>query len=233
MRMTNVRVMSILATATACALGIIQLQNAHASGVILPLSRVTPGAINPAVRQSNIHSTICLSGYTRTIRPSSSYTTALKRQQLAGAYSYFHDTYTGDFEEDHLISLELGGSPSDPRNLWPEPYAGSTGARIKDKIENRLHALVCSGQISLARAQTAIAKNWYTAYLRYMSETPRSGSNSGSYSGGSYSGGSSHSTGTGSLPGGATGRCRDGTYSYSQHHSGMCSRHGGVAVFGS
>ena len=181
MRMSDVRVLSILATVTVFSLGAIRIQDADATVVVLPISRVTPGAINLAVRQSNIHSTICVSGYTRTIRPSSSYTTGLKRQQLAGAYSFYHDTYTGDFEEDHLISLELGGSPSDPRNLWPEPYAGGTGARIKDKIENRLHALVCSGQISLARAQSAIARNWYTAYRRYMSVTPRSGSNNGSY----------------------------------------------------
>jgi hypothetical protein len=30
-------------------------------------------------------------------------------------------------------------------------------------------------------------------------------------------------------PSGATAKCRDGTYSYSQHASGTCSHHGGVA----
>ncbi|SAK72108.1 hypothetical protein AWB75_03833 [Caballeronia catudaia] len=34
---------------------------------------------------------------------------------------------------------------------------------------------------------------------------------------------------SGTVPTGATAQCRDGTYSFSQHHSGTCSRHGGVA----
>jgi len=134
--------------------------------VILP-NGSTPGAINPAVTQDTIGSTICRSGYTSTIRPSSSYTTSLKRRQLASSYAYFSDKSTGAYEEDHLISLELGGAPSDPRNLWPEPYAGNTGARVKDVVENKLHDLVCSGAISLATAQSAIATNWHDALLRY------------------------------------------------------------------
>ncbi|MGY6257512.1 DUF3761 domain-containing protein [Paraburkholderia caledonica] len=34
---------------------------------------------------------------------------------------------------------------------------------------------------------------------------------------------------SGKAPEGATARCRDGSYSFSRHHSGTCSRHGGVA----
>lgn len=34
-----------------------------------------------------------------------------------------------------------------------------------------------------------------------------------------------------SSPAGATAKCRDGTYSYSEHASGTCSHHGGVAVW--
>jgi hypothetical protein len=32
-----------------------------------------------------------------------------------------------------------------------------------------------------------------------------------------------------SAPAGATAKCRDGSYSFSQHHRGTCSHHGGVA----
>jgi hypothetical protein len=138
--------------------------------IVLPLSNVTPGALNPAVTQANIQSTICKSGWTSTIRPPSSYTTNLKKTQLATTYAVFAKTWgtsTGAYEEDHLISLELGGAPSDPKNLWPEPYASATGARIKDKIETRLKKLVCAGSLPLATAQTAITTNWYTAYLQY------------------------------------------------------------------
>jgi hypothetical protein len=55
-----------------------------------------------------------------------------------------------DYQEDHLISLELGGHPTDPRNLWPEPYPR---ARDVDRIENELNAQVCSGKLTLADAQ--------------------------------------------------------------------------------
>ena len=63
-------------------------------------------------------------------------------------------------EEDHLISLELGGAPSDPKNLWPEPGASPNP---KDKIENFLHTEICSGRITLLDAQSRIAKDWVTA----------------------------------------------------------------------
>ena len=99
------------------------------------------------------------------MRPPSSYTTALKREQIS-QYRYA-DTRLADYEEDHLIPLELGGDGYAPGNLWPEPYAGSTGARIKDKVENALHRLVCSGLIGLRTAQHAIATDWYAAYLQY------------------------------------------------------------------
>lgn len=67
---------------------------------------------------------------------------------------------TADYEEDHLIPLEVGGNPTDPNNLWPEPYAEPNGARDKDKVENSLHDRVCSGQMTLADAQGLIATNW-------------------------------------------------------------------------
>lgn len=137
------------------------------AGVLLPKA-VTPGVIDSRVTQANLATTICRSGYTTTVRPPSSYTTSLKRRQLATTYADFSDKRTGSYEEDHLISLELGGHPTDPGNLWPEPYAGSTGARVKDRVENRLHQMVCAGSISLARAQREIATNWWDAYQRYV-----------------------------------------------------------------
>ena len=146
--------------------------DASSTETILPDSVATPGAINPAVTQANIHSTICVPGYTKTIRPPSSYTTNLKIRQLSSfPYSAFNNLNTRDFEEDHLISLELGGSPTNPKNLWPEPYASSSGARVKDRLENALHALVCSGSITLAKAQSAISTNWYLAYEKYVLRT--------------------------------------------------------------
>jgi len=167
--MTQVRITSIIVAIFLSFASPSQTVLANADAPVLPNSIATPGAINPSITQANIHSTICVSGYTKTIRPPASYTTQLKIKQLSTLpYSAFKDINTKDFEEDHLISLELGGSPTDPKNLWPEPYASSSGARVKDRLENALHALVCSGSIPLKTAQKAIATNWYSAYLKYV-----------------------------------------------------------------
>ncbi|MEU7143903.1 hypothetical protein ABZ942_30980 [Nocardia sp. NPDC046473] len=115
--------------------------------------------------QSNLANTICKSGYTKSIRPSEGITDAEKK---ANAQSY---GYTGDprqAEYDHLISLELGGDPNDARNLWVEPPSPGHQTKDgvnnpKDQVENSLHALVCSGKVPLAQAQSTIAGDWTTA----------------------------------------------------------------------
>jgi hypothetical protein len=133
-----------------------------------PDPSLTPGALNPAVTQATVGSTICVSGWTATIRPSESFTNELKVEQI-GQYSY-SDTSTSSYEEDHLISLELGGAPADPRNLWPEPYTISladgrpTGAHTKDGFETKLKSEVCAGTITLALAQAEIGDHWVHAY---------------------------------------------------------------------
>ena len=140
-----------------------------------PDSKLTPGATNPSVTQANIKTTICASGFTATIRPPSSYTTALKKTQIV-QYGY-SDTKTASYEEDHLISLELGGAPKEAKNLWPEPYTITyqgaatqnkvidVGARSKDKYENYLNAEVCQGKMTLIVAQKQIATDWVGGWL--------------------------------------------------------------------
>jgi hypothetical protein len=107
----------------------------------------TPGVLNPDVTQANIATTICMSGWTKTIRPQTSYTNDLKLKQMR---EYGVAGSPSDYQEDHLISLELGGHPTDPRNLWPEPYPRASEV---DSIENDLNASVCSGDLSLEEAQ--------------------------------------------------------------------------------
>jgi len=194
----------------------------NSAGAVLPDPHRTPGATNPAVTQATIHSTICVSGWTSTIRPPSSYTTALKERQLASGYAFHGDMKTADYEEDHLISLEIGGSPASELNLWPEPYNTVDGARTKDTVENKLHALVCAGTITLATAQHAIATNWFAAYDTYVGAPPTVSPKTSPPP-------PAHSTAA--APSGATALCNDGTYSYAAHHQGACSHHGGVKVF--
>jgi hypothetical protein len=72
-----------------------------------------------------------------------------------------------NYEVDHLISLELGGS-NDISNLWPESRIITNGSLVKDKLENSLHTQVCSGKMTIQSAQSAIATNWLTAYTASM-----------------------------------------------------------------
>lgn len=133
---------------------------------IYPDPARTPGATNPEITQENIRETICNPRWsTRSIRPEASYTNRLKVEQIA-EYGY-SDARVRDYEEDHFIPLELGGNPTDPKNLWPEPFETSIpdgGAHAKDKVENYLHAEVCSGALTLAQAQREIAEDWYRVY---------------------------------------------------------------------
>jgi hypothetical protein len=108
---------------------------------------LTPGTLNPDVTQETIATTICVHGWTRTVRPPTSYTSQLKLEQMA---SYGLTGSPSDYQEDHLISLELGGHPTDPGNLWPEPYPRAAEV---DRIENELNDKVCSGALTLAEAQ--------------------------------------------------------------------------------
>ena len=117
------------------------------AGRILADPTRTPGVLNPNVTQANIRSTICKRGWTETIRPPESYTEALKAKQMK---QYGETGPMSGYQEDHLISLELGGNPTDPRNLWPEPYPRAGDV---DKIEDELNSEVCSGKLTLAQAQ--------------------------------------------------------------------------------
>lgn len=169
----------------------------HPVGVeaIYPLPDQTPGFANPDITQQNIADTICNPKWsTSSIRPPASYTTALKEEQMAGEYGDTVDdpdkqcmpnsNNKACYEEDHLISLEVGGHPRDPRNLWPEAYDTTVnghrvGAREKDTVENYIHDAVCfdvpesrrgsrvppHASITLQRGQQILATDWYGCYL--------------------------------------------------------------------
>jgi hypothetical protein len=117
------------------------------SAAVLARWDLTPGVLNPAVTQATTASTICRRGWTRTVRPPVEFTNALKQRQLR---QYGLRGPPSAYQEDHLISLELGGNPADPRNLWPEPYPRASAV---DRIENDLNHRVCTGSLTLAEAQ--------------------------------------------------------------------------------
>jgi hypothetical protein len=142
---------------------------------IYPDPAMTPGATNPDVTQKNIQENICSRQWsTKQIRPPSAYTSKLKRQQLRQYGDTVHQTraelinpntgkvdttrcvaHSGNmacYEEDHLISLENGGDPRDPQNLFPEPFNTHVGGVImgahqkdhqKDVVEGFIHDEIC------------------------------------------------------------------------------------------
>lgn len=120
-----------------------------------PDATLTPGA----TRQVTLHD-LCTPG-------SSGKARAVSAKTKRAVYARYHVTpRPGAFEVDHLISLELGGS-NDIANLWPQPYFGKVNAHDKDALENKLHALVCRGAVSLDEAQRAIASDWTAALAKY------------------------------------------------------------------
>jgi hypothetical protein len=147
----------------------------HAPGVLGTMTKTTgcisvngrpdlacsPGAIDPRVTQENISSTICVSGYSAGVRPPVSVTNKIKTERMI---AYGDTDSKSNYELDHLVSLELGGCPDCVANLWPEPYAGTTGAHQKDEVENYLHKQVCTGLLPLSVAQVKIANDWESVY---------------------------------------------------------------------
>ena len=126
----------------------------------------TPGDILNVTRDQ-----ICQSGYASSVR---NVTTSTKNKVYA-AYGITHHI-AGEYEVDHLVSLELGGS-NDISNLWPEAASPKPGFHEKDKVENYLHDQVCSGAISLQQAQIEIATNWLNVYNNMPGSAKNSGSN--------------------------------------------------------
>jgi hypothetical protein len=116
----------------------------------LPNRTRTPGIVNPNVTQATIKKTICVSGWTAKVQPRVAYTNALKLRQMK---QYGEKGSPGSYEEDQLIPLQLGGAPTNPRNLWPEPRSQS---KHSDPLETSLKRRVCTGKLTLAAARRQI-----------------------------------------------------------------------------
>src|ERR1700720_1233361 len=132
---------------------------------IVPDPKLTPGDSFAVTVQD-----LCVPGYTKKVR---NVPAEMKREVYGGYGVTSHGS--GDYEVDHLIPLELGGSNS-IKNLWPESHRTLPwNAQVKDRLEGKLHELVCSGQLDIRVAQQAIASDWIAAYEKYVSPNPPNG----------------------------------------------------------
>jgi uncharacterized protein DUF3761 len=131
----------------------------------LPDRRCSPGAYYNGLTKAVICSSSFRTGTIRNVPQSEKY--AVER-----GYGMPTRLYGDTIEIDHIVSLELGGA-NDISNLFPEPGSGAANYHVKDKLENRLHEMVCAGRITLANAQRGIAGNWKALY-RLVFGTPPS-----------------------------------------------------------
>lgn len=129
----------------------------RADAELLPNPKLTPGITRNLTKMA-----LC----DPVAPPISRFISPEKGQQIFDKYG-IDDPRPGGYELDYLIDPELGGS-DDPRNLWPQPYSATWNARVKDALEEHLHELVCSDQISLTTAQHDVADNWINAYRKYF-----------------------------------------------------------------
>jgi hypothetical protein len=142
----------------------------QAKAPLLPDPAMTPGATLPVTRDD-----ICVPGYTQKVR---NVPADVKRQVYAEYGIPSHKP--GEYEVDHLISLELGGSNS-IKNLWPQSYLTQPwNAHVKDALENELHSEVCSGTLELGAAQHEISTDWIASYKKHFHTTVPLGSKGGS-----------------------------------------------------
>jgi hypothetical protein len=130
-----------------------------------------PGARNPEVTQANIAQTICKPNWSLLERKKlGSHADTLKFRLMDKAG--IPRSQSGLYELDHDWSIEAGGSPTDPNNLWLEPYFGPLNAHHKDRVEDLVHRLICSGKMTLEQGGQAITKNWVATYRAQIGQLP-------------------------------------------------------------
>jgi hypothetical protein len=131
----------------------------------LPALALAEITLNQNVTQETIDQTICVSGYTKSVRPATSYTNGVKLKLLRE--SGLDPDNASDYELDHIVPLALGGHPRKLGNLQLQPWDGENGAKRKDRLEVKLQCMVCTGQATLSDAQNDIYTNWQAAYHKY------------------------------------------------------------------
>lgn len=118
--------------------------------------------LNPEVTQATIRDTICVKGYTKTVRPPTNHTNSIKYKLMEE--QGYDASLVQFFALDHRIPLTLGGHPRSLENLQ---LIGVKENGRKSRVEVKLNCLVCSGQLGLSQAQEAVWSGWEDAYHRY------------------------------------------------------------------
>jgi len=158
------RMRTVLLQASLC-FAAMSIANADVAPFV-PNHDRTPGAVSHWVTQANIGQTICVPGWTATVRPSPSYTNRLKARQMRELHLPGN---AKEYEEDHLVPLCVCGHPTDHRNLWPEPREGQWAAKFKDQLEASVCRAVCRGDITLEEGRAIFLRtDWTKEYVEFF-----------------------------------------------------------------
>ena len=126
----------------------------------LPNPKLTPGATLSVTRDD-----VCESGN----RNLAHHIPITAKRQVFDRYGIKPDA-PGAYDVDRLIPTTLGGSNA-IKNLWPQSLSGEWNHEKKNRLEHRLRKMVCSGALDLKDAQQEIAKDWVSAYKKYLGQS--------------------------------------------------------------
>lgn len=154
------RIAAGLVASCLCLFAVVMVmkqRESNAPAVFVPNARLTPGATVLAGRQE-----VCTAA-----APKNRMVPVSLRKQVLEEYGV-GNAEPRAYEVDYLITPALGGA-DDIRNLWPQSYSGNGwNARVKDALEDRMHEMVCEGQLDLTTAQREISTDWIGAYKKYF-----------------------------------------------------------------
>lgn len=165
MRITTILIAIYFAIISSCGIVQANTDRPQMHPVNAAIDGTKHGARNPAVTQANIDRTICIPNWSDSVRPPTSYTNGLKRKEMLSLNIDWDSRKL--FEEDHWISIGIGGDPADPHNLVLMSFLGACNAHNKDSLEGTLHRMVCAKpkpKITLAQAQYEMKADWVASY---------------------------------------------------------------------
>src|SRR4051812_31633031 len=134
-----------------------------------PRGPMPTDVLNRAVTPENVESTICRSDFVAALKLSP--TELRERERNLMLRTGTDPELAATFVVAEMVPAALGGDPRKPKNLQPLPLRGAANGANKDRLDRRLHFLVCTGKLGLREAQSALWNDWYGAYVQYVPES--------------------------------------------------------------
>ncbi|MFZ0089985.1 MAG: hypothetical protein WAL63_10785 [Solirubrobacteraceae bacterium] len=128
----------------------------YADGAIGADPRCTPGALNRAAL-AHPRKTICRRRYLAKLEAPEA---GLRRLKIAMMITYGSAGAPSTYVLGHVVPVQDGGSPADPKNVWPILRYGWGGALTQAVVANAVHALICAGTVTVRHAAQILEGDW-------------------------------------------------------------------------